>query len=143
MNSFLPYSDFAQSAKSLDRARLGKQRLEVRQMLNVLKSPSGKTGWLNHPCTQQWKYNHNSLVEYGLAICSEWIARGYKDNQYPIIKGMYDKTLTTNLPGWLGREEFHSSHRQTLLSKNFEWYSQFGWCETPVYEYWWPSKNGF
>ena len=42
-------------------------------------------------------------------------------------------------PKWFGNKNFHSAHRQTLLSKDFEWYSQFGWKEEPKYEYVWPS----
>ena len=34
MQTFLPYADFAQSAKVLDMKRLGKQRVEVLQLLN-------------------------------------------------------------------------------------------------------------
>jgi hypothetical protein len=47
------------------------------------------------------------------------------------------------LPPWYGMEIYHSSHRKVLLSKDFGWYSQFGWKEKPNYEYWWPTQNGY
>ena len=44
MQTFLPYPDFERSAKVLDNKRLGKQRVEVLQILNVLLRPGGKQG---------------------------------------------------------------------------------------------------
>ena len=49
--------------------------------------------------------------------------------------------LDSKRPWWLGNEEFHSSHRQTLLSKNPQHYGEYGWQEAPKYEYWWPTEN--
>lgn len=36
MQTFLPYPDFRQSAKVLDRARLGKQRVECLQLARAI-----------------------------------------------------------------------------------------------------------
>jgi hypothetical protein len=41
-----------------------------------------------------------------------------------------------NYPLWLN-ETFCSSHRAALLAKNFEYYKQFNWTETPKIEYIW------
>jgi hypothetical protein len=35
VQTFLPYADFAESARVLDRARLGKQRVEALQVLRA------------------------------------------------------------------------------------------------------------
>ncbi len=43
MQTFLPYTDFKQSARCLDYKRLGKQRLEARTILNILEG-RGKIG---------------------------------------------------------------------------------------------------
>jgi hypothetical protein len=40
MQTFLPYPDFAESARCLDRQRLGKQIVEVVQILQALKNPT-------------------------------------------------------------------------------------------------------
>ena len=47
MQTFLPYSDFQQSAAVLDRVRLGKQRVEALQTLRALVIP--EYGWQSHP----------------------------------------------------------------------------------------------
>ncbi|MFK5143433.1 MSMEG_6728 family protein, partial [Klebsiella pneumoniae] len=77
MQTFLPYSSFKASAKVLDRQRLGKQRVECLQILNVLFGV--KSSWANHPAVLMWKGYEGALIEYSLTICEEWTSRGYKD----------------------------------------------------------------
>jgi len=70
VQTFLPYPDFKESARSLDYRRLGKQRVEVLQLLNSFYKPDYK-GWKNHPCREMWRATPQALVEYGLVICKE------------------------------------------------------------------------
>lgn len=144
MNTFLPYADFTKSAKCLDRQRLGKQRVEIYQILRALH---GETkGWVNHPATKIWKGFEGALIDYGIFICNEWIKRGYKDT---CLQKIYNFKYTNpdwwinfyKLPPWLGDEQFHSSHRAALLMKNPEWYSPFGWKEKPEIKYFWPGND--
>lgn len=143
MQTFAPYPNIAKIAKSLDWRRLGKQRVECYQILKCLLIPSDKKGWKNHPAVKQWAGYENALVEYGVAMCEEWIARGYNDTTTEKIKQFYNKKSTTEFPPWWGKRKFHSSHRQVLLFKDVHWYSKFKWKETPKYDYWWPTQNGF
>lgn len=144
MQTFLPYADFAKSAECLDNKRLGKQRVEV---LQLLKAIHGETkGWVNHPCTKMWRLNTNALVEYGNAICSEWRYRGYKDTCLDkIIKYYYTPSLIHSIssfyPDWFGNEVFHASHRSNLLRKNPEYYGKFGWSEPNDLPYIWPEER--
>lgn len=141
MQTFLPYADFVKSAECLDMRRLGKQRVEV---LQILRAIHGETkGWVNHPCTKMWQFHTRALVEYGNAICSEWRRRGYKDTCWEkIIKYYYISSLAhhpnTFYPAWFGNKDFHSAHRSNLLRKNPQWYSQFGWIEPENLPYVWP-----
>lgn len=45
MQTFLPYEDYEESAKSLDYRRLGKQRVETYQLLKVLADQAVGKGW--------------------------------------------------------------------------------------------------
>ena len=54
MQTFLPYTDFIKSAKCLDYKRLGKQRVEAKQILNILLGETTKAGWTNHPAVLMW-----------------------------------------------------------------------------------------
>ena len=142
MQTFLPYPDFAASARVLDRQRLGKQRMEAFQLLEVLRGVPGKTGWRNHPAALMWKGHENSLVQYGLAICDEWIGRGYKDTMRPRIAALQDPGTRTRKPRWFGDPSFHAAHRGNLLRKDPVHYGQFGWTESPELPYLWPSADG-
>jgi len=135
MQTFLPYNDFTKSAKVLDRQRLGKQRVEVLQLLKAL---NGETkGWVNHPATKMWRGYENCLVVYGLSICTEWIERGYKDTCFAKILAYRDYNTAIVVPPWLGREDFHESHRSNLLRKDPDHYYKFGWTEPTNLEYVW------
>ena len=135
MQTFLPFADFAQSAKVLDRQRLGKQRVETLQLLKAITDPNAK-GWRNHPCAKQWSGHVDSLVAYGVAICDEWIARGYNDTCRDKILAFTTGQQTT--PAWLGNDAIHASHRGVLLHKNPNWYQQCGWDDQPVESVIWP-----
>ena len=55
MQTFLPYPDFAESARCLDRQRLGKQRVETAQILRcIVENRTG--GWANHPAVRMWSF---------------------------------------------------------------------------------------
>ena len=126
MQTFLPYPDFSESAKVLDRQRLGKQRVETIQILKALTLPS--YGWSRHPATLMWRGHVPALVQYGLAICAEWKRRGYVDNCAPQIAAFQpDGEISPLPPKWLGDPSFHASHRSNLLRKDPQHYSQFAW----------------
>jgi hypothetical protein len=136
MQTFLPYPDFSASARVLDNRRLGKQRVETLQILNALTNPS--YGWRNHPAVKMWKGHEQLLALYGLEICREWIARGYKDTCLDKIQKFAPADLITTQPAWLGDEPFHASHRSNLLRKEPAHYAQFQWTDGPDLPYVWP-----
>lgn len=151
MQTFLPYPNFVASAIVLDRARLGKQRLEASQILSALHIGGG---WANHPAVRMWTGHAPALALYLSVICREWTRRGYQSSAIepfdlsgrrsdlfhaadllpPVAD---DETIV--MPKWLGDEEFHAAHRSKLLMKDPEWYGQFGWSEEPGREYVWPT----
>jgi hypothetical protein len=138
MQTFLPYAHFRGSAYVLDRQRLGKQRVEAKQILNALANGGG---WSNHPAVKMWAGHEYTLAIYGDVMCSEWIARGYNDSLRPFFVEASCSLPATGPPWWLGRKEFHSAHRAALLAKDFEYYKHHGWDEKPVINYWWPTHH--
>lgn len=85
-----------------------------------------------------WKGYEASLVKYGIAICDEWIIRGYKDTCKDKIKLFYNYFGEQEVkPGWLGNEEFHDSHKSNLLRKFPEHYGKFGWKVSNDLSYVW------
>ena len=142
MQTFLPYPSFEESAKVLDWRRLGKQRVEGMQIINAISGVPRKDGrpykgWLNHPCSIMWKPYLNALKHYTNVMIREWISRGYNNNMelYEVDEMVNDDML--HFPHWLGDERVHSSHRANLLRKDYEYYSQFNWTESPESPYVW------
>ena len=122
MQTFLPYSGFQASARTLDRQRLGKQRVEVYQLLRALNGES--KGWVNHPAARMWRGHERTLVVYGTTICGEWKARGYVDNMQARIGEYFYKFSDSadHPPSWLGDPNFHLSHQSNLVRKSPEHY---------------------
>lgn len=136
MQTFVPYDDFVQSATVLDMRRLGKQRVEVIQILNALTGVSA--GWKNHPAVKMWRNHEAFLCAYGIAICNEWTSRGYKDTCGEkienVLKGLNRFFIA---PNWWGGE-IHKTHRSKLLSKYPEHYRQYWPDEQDNLDYYWP-----
>ena len=139
MQTFLPYADFEKSAKSLDRQRLGKQRVETMQIMNAILNPN--YGWQSHPAVNMWRGHETTLLEYQKAICNEWVSRGYKDTCLQKTIDLVDSVKTnTTRPGWIGDYEFHLSHQSNLLRKLPDHYSQHFIGVPDDLPYFWPGE---
>lgn len=137
MVTFLPFPDFAKSAACLDVKRLGKQRLEV---LDILRALDGKNPrWESHPAVKMWRGWEWLLIEYGLAICSEWTKRGYQDNCASKIIEFDYYAPKGGIPYWLGLEKFHESHQSQLYQKDPTHYFQFEKAGLKKLSYFWPE----
>ncbi|GAC1479267.1 MAG: MSMEG_6728 family protein [Candidatus Dormibacteria bacterium] len=124
MQTFLPYPSFRQTARVLDRARLGKQRVEALQVWRALNVPG--YGWRHHPAAAMWRGYDRALIAYGLAICDEWIRQGHPDTvRAQLAAASRDRPLGQTalarrglLPPWLGHPEFHRAHQSALVRKD-------------------------
>ena len=141
MQTFLPFDDFKRSAHCLDYRRLGKQRVEARQIITVLETGVG--AWSNHPAVLMWKGFEDSLKVYHNVVIAEWIGRGYKNNM-----PFFDVELGWYYPDWFGEPLFHRSHIMNLLRKDYSYYIRFFpgykiYSRELInsYSYWWPTKE--
>ena len=147
MQTFLPYPDSIESAKVLDRQRLGKQRVESLQILQTLRGISD--GWKNHPAVLMWKGYEEALFLYGYVICQEWISRGYKDTCAMKMANVMNMKIPLiisyvgiSFPYWFGSQDFHQSHKSNLLRKFPEHYRKFWPSLRDDLPYVWPGlKN--
>lgn len=133
MQTFLPYPDYRESMRVLDPKRLGNQ--VYREAMTLLNG-----GWPNHPASKMWKPYKHHLALYALAGIEELKDR---DKFYPKTEekllNIIQTTEDTGPPTWLGRNDFHASHRSNLLRKDSEWYGNFGWTEPDNLPYVWPN----
>ena len=131
MQTFLTDYDFATVAKTLDYRRLGKQRVECKQILMALTGAS--TGWRNHPATKMWRGHEEMLCNYALTMCEEWVRRGYKDTLTDWFCDAWQE-LHTSPPtriwmDWL-TDDLILSHRSNLIRKAPEHYAPL-WPDVP------------
>ncbi|SHH24070.1 hypothetical protein SAMN05443575_3511 [Jatrophihabitans endophyticus] len=137
MQTFLPVPDFAESARVLDDARLGKQRVEAFQIIRALDGVT--RGWRNHPAVRMWRGYEPALLRYGLAVCDEWDRRGNADTvRAKLADHAREEGRRVFLPDWVGDDAVHASHRSNLLRKDPDFYGRYGWSEPADLPYVWP-----
>jgi len=117
----------------LDSQRLGKQRLEAKEVLDLVLKRTVKKGWMKHPIARMWQPYAEFLKKYFNMCVAEWISRGYVNN---MDLEVVDEAKIV-IPAWWGDEELHGSHRANLLRKNPEYYGEFKWTENPRNGYLW------
>jgi hypothetical protein len=146
MITFLPFADFQASAESLDRQRLGKQRAEVKMLVQGHLG-LGSTSTLKHPASKMWLWHTTALIDYGITICREWRRRGYSDSvgaYLELLRSEHaDRDEVPAMPPWLDFDCFHSSHRSRLVDKDPRQYRDgLGWTDDPDQPYLWPLYAG-
>lgn len=148
MQTFLPYPEFLRSAEALDVPRLGKQRVETLQMLRALELDD--YGWRNHPAVRMWQGHTPALVAYGLAVVQVWTALGHADSTRPLLAEFApdvealtqaDLAARNLLPGWLGDERLHLSHRSALVRKDPAFYRPVFGDVPDDLPYHWPDAD--
>lgn len=84
-----------------------------------------------------WKGYEESLIEYGVTMCDEWISRGYKDTtRERILEFSQPSLLPIQKPWWFGKSEFHISHQSNLLRKDPNHYGQYFSVPDDLPYYW-------
>jgi hypothetical protein len=151
MQTFLPYPDFADSARALDSKRLGKQRVEVIQIVRALTRPG--YGWASHPAVLMWKGYEEALGRYGLVCCEVWTGLGFGDTcaatitgdlaaaGVPQVRDQPELHRVGAVPPWLGDDAVHLSHRSALVQKDGAFYAE-RFPDTPAdLPYYWPVRS--
>lgn len=123
VNTFLPYGDYKKIAKVLDNKRLGKQRVEAYQIINILdnKNPNSK-GWRHHPIVLQWKGYSTALKLYFNTMVDEWIKRGYTNT---MVKYEIKDPAKVQIPWFVTCKVLNLSHQASLLRKEPAYYKKY------------------
>lgn len=130
MQTFIPETTYVDCAAVLDRQRLGKQRVECLQIVNILcdVQPSHRKGWRTHPAVLMWRGYEYALTQYAKAVCDEWTSRGYIDTCLDKINAAFYAKYSgasCEYPEWWGNTDIHRSHQSNLLRKDYDHYSMF------------------
>jgi hypothetical protein len=151
MQTFTPYSDFEATARALDTKRLGKQRVEVIQIVRALTVPG--YAWASHPAVLMWKGYAEALGRYGLTMCEVWTERGFGDTcagtiiqdlwtfGIESVRGVGELAAAGALPSWLFDPELLRSHQSALVRKDPEHYRQRFPDVPDDLDYVWPVRS--
>ncbi|ASY31651.1 hypothetical protein STTU_0466 [Streptomyces sp. Tu6071] len=152
MQTFLPFSGFRDTARVLDRRRLGKQRVETLQVLRGLTVPGH--GWRHHPAVAMWRGYEEALVRYGLDMSAAWTALGFADTVAASLRADLTASRAVRrvrtqpvlarageLPPWLGTPAFHLSHRSALVRKDPDHYAPLFPGVPDDLPYVWPESD--
>lgn len=139
VQTFLISHIFSKTAKILDNKRLGKQRVETLQIINIIDGETEKKGFSKHPAVRSWYGYSDALKKYCNVMLEEWEKRGFKNNiEY------YNIPKNIKYPKWIYNEKIHMSHKARLVQKDYNNYSSI-FPEVLNTEYMnrgyiWPSK---
>lgn len=151
MQTFVPHADFEASARALDVKRLGKQRVEVIQIVRALTVPG--YAWSQHPATLMWKGYEEALGRYGLTMCEVWLELGFGDTcaatiaadlaTFGITEIRTEAELRAAgaLPPWLEDEAVRESHQSSLVRKDPEFYRKHFPDVRADIDYVWPVRG--
>lgn len=145
MNVFLSGTSARRSFEELDRQRLGKQRVELKQILIALETGGA---WSNHPATKMWEGSLGYVAKLGVTCCLAWKARGYKDSLLPYFTRKCEEHAATQAPpAWLdaariaGDCEFFQDVRANLVRKMPKHYGPLWPSTSPKEGYTWPAAK--
>jgi len=157
VNTFVTHDDPVQCAKNLDYRRLGKQRVEAKQILDILLKPENPEdstkAWSHHPAVLMWRGYTNGLKFYLNCMIEEWVHRGYNNNmnleEYAVSASGDSKETgppVIKLPWWFTCRQFQLAHQCALLRKDNKYYQDvFTLTKEEKEQYFlvgyiWPSK---
>jgi mRNA-degrading endonuclease YafQ of YafQ-DinJ toxin-antitoxin module len=142
METWLPYPNFIQSAKSLDTMDLWRQRHDAMKVIETLTNTSLTMTYRNHPLVAMWRGAEYTLGAYGLIMCHEWQSRGHTDEMTDKFTAFLHDALRSGglpiqghngIPWWLGLNDFHCSQQAALVQKDKEHYGKQWPALDPLY----------
>jgi hypothetical protein len=152
MQTFLPLPNYRDSVRTLDRQRLGKQRVETYQIMITLLTNrtiegNERKGWPHHPAVRMWRGYEASLLDYQEETVAEWVGRGYQDTCWPKTLALFEEhrgpidCADFEPPPWFGEDSIHISHQSSLVRKMPEHYRKYFPDVPDDIEYVWPTKE--
>lgn len=141
MQTFLPYRDFAESARALDRQRLGKQRVENMQIMKALLKPEeSPPSIVKHWVTGMWRGWEHQLWYYQYAVVTEWTDRGYKDTCLEKTRALVEEAglfqhMRRTEPEWLADDRIFRAHQMRLVAKDPAHYAGQFMVGEPIDDY--------
>jgi Pyrimidine dimer DNA glycosylase len=87
-----------------------------------------------------WRGHAGALLDYGIAVCLEWVSRGYNDTMYDRFVTMSEEVdlgESFHYPTWWGGP-IHMSHQAALVRKDPTFYRPIFPDVDDTIPYFWP-----
>jgi hypothetical protein len=142
IQTFLPYTDPWFIANALDKKRLGKQRVDGKQIIDFLEgrfhgddveSVDSILDKVSHPAVRMWEGHGNFLKFYVNVMITIWIHRGH-ENVIPF----YEIDGPIVIPLWVHDPRLQYSHRANLVRMRPAHFKTIWPNVDPETPYWWP-----
>lgn len=136
VQTWLPYPNYAESARVLDTRRLSRQRVEVVEIMDVLHEVNQQSEYYDHPVIEMWRGYEPQLCEYGMVMCEEYQTRN-RTRAGKIVNTRVTDLISWHLdcatsgeftlskPPWFGDVQLHLSHQSNLVRENPDHYWKF------------------
>lgn len=146
MITWLPFIDYKETAKVLTSYDLEQQQKEVITILDNLFQLDNK--FIDQPVIKMWEGHEVQLCNYGLMICDEYSARGFKDlsieRMLIHLHNAAEGLFTMEVPGWMGDERSEMltlSHQSNLIRRNPMHYSKYFKNVPNDLPFYWPKSK--
>lgn len=127
---------FIETAKVIDNKRTGKQRVEAKQLLNILLDRNTSSAWKNHPVLKMWIPWSEALKLYYNCFVNEWISRGFRNNM--LYEAINEEALEfQSIPLFITNKHFVNRMKANLLSKDENFYNKYKWNVQAKTGYYW------
>lgn len=127
-------------ASLMDKKRLGKQRVEASQLLDIVTGRK-LTRWQNHPASKMWSSYPEALKLYFNAFLHRWLDLGC-NNTMSFEEIDEVQLIEQGVAPFLLNQHYIQRMQANLLSKDPLFYGQYNWSVQPKKGYyWWYQGN--
>lgn len=125
-----------ETAEALDGARLRKQILETRQILDAL---NGAKAWSNHPCVLQYRGYENWLGIYLKCLELERLKTPSDENVITAIQAVAS-VMANDIKPSFHTQEYYDQMKRRLYTKNPEHYAQWAHLGKSDENWYWSNE---
>lgn len=124
MITYLPYPDFAETARCLHDVHLADAMVSGLRLLKILLHPEEQSGWRFHSLGQMWGDHEHALATYLMELSMEDHRRGNAPWVWVEVLEVMPNAVdqSPEMPPWIGLADFHISHRAMLKATRPEHY---------------------
>ncbi len=147
MQIWMPHAELSASAKDLSVVHLKKNFHTIKWLVKYYGRATGAPKYAKYSANAlviMWAQHYDFLLRYKNTILREWV-EGRCLSARELDSGLSAVWITEHTlaspPWWFGHQEFHDSHKSSLLALDYIYYGRKGWDVPLVLDPWCPDSN--